>query len=155
MTSVTKKARNQSPLVAKRKMLRSVMKRANAIAKNALNTHNTSIQRIGEHGASASVKEFLPMAIQMAWKEQRTGQTVYEMTQGLPRKTMPQINQALALKVAQTNADSDLTQADRHYYQAKTMLLVRSAGEPTEDELNQASSYAYGHALNETFALSA
>ena len=152
---MTTKTRNQSPLVAKRKMLRAVMKRANAIAKNAMNAHNTSIARIAQFGGSVSVKEFLPMAIRMAWVEQKTGVTQYDMVQGLPRKTMPRINEAVALKVAQTNVDTELTQADRHFIQAKTMLIAKSAGEPTEQELQEAQMYAYNVASDETYALTA
>jgi len=152
MTSTT---RNQSPAVAKRKMIRAVMKRANAIAKNAYNAHNTSTKRIAQFGAATSMTEFLAEAMKIAWAEVKTGKTIYQNVGKLPRKTLPRIHAALAKKVAKTNADTTLSQADRHYIQAKTMLFTKSAGEVSQDELDTAESYAYNLASNETYALTA
>ncbi len=152
MTSTT---RNQSPAVAKRKMIRAVMKRANAIAKNAYNAHNTSTKRIAQFGAATSMTEFLAEAMKIAWAEVKTGKTIYQNVGKLPRKTLPRIHAALAKKVAKTNADTTLSQADRHYIQAKTMLFTKSAGEVSQEELDMAESYAYNLASDETYALTA
>ncbi len=152
MTSTT---RNLSPAVAKRIMIRAVMKRANAIAKNAYNAHNTSTKRIAQFGAATSMTEFLAEAMKIAWAEVKTGKTIYQNVGKLPRKTLPRIHAALAKKVAKTNADTTLSQADRHYIQAKTMLFTKSAGEVSQDELDTAESYAYNLASNETYALTA
>ena len=152
MTSTT---RNQSPAVAKRKMIRAVMKRANAIARNAYNAHNTSTKRIAQFGAATSMTEFVAEAMKIAWAEFKTGKTIYQNVGKLPRKTLPRIHAALAKKVVETNADKALLQADRHYIQAKTMLIAKSAGEVSQEELDTAESYAYNLASNETYALTA
>ena len=152
MTSTT---RNQSPAVAKRKMIRAVMKRANQIARNAYNAHNTSTKRIAKHGAAVSMTEFVAEAMKIAWAEVKTGKTIYQNVGKLPRKTLPRIHAALAKKVAETNADKALSQEDRHYIQAKTMLVAKSAGEVSQEELDMAESYAYNLASNETYALTA
>ena len=152
MTSTT---RNQSPAVAKRKMIRAVMKRANAIAKNAYNAHNTSTKRIAQFGAATSMTEFLAEAMKIAWAEVKTGKTIYQNVGKLPRKTLPRIHAALAKKVVETNADKALSQEDRHYIQAKTMLVAKSAGEVSQEELDYAKSHAYNLASNETYALTA
>ena len=152
MTSTT---RNQSPAVAKRKLVRAVMKRANAIAKNAYNAHNTSTQRIAEHGAAVSMTEFLAEAMKIAWAEVKTGKTIYQNVGKLPRKTLPRIHAALAKKVVETSTDTTLSQSDRHYIQAKTMLIAKSAGEVSQEELDTAHAYAYDHGFDETYALTA
>ena len=147
--------RNQSPLVARRKMLRAIMKRANAIAKNAYNAHNTSVKRIGLFGAATSMQEFVAVAMQISWEEQRTGNTIYENVGKLPRKTMPRIHAALTKKVSETNQDDTLSQEDRHYIQAKTMLIAKAAGEPSQDDIQLAKETAYGFASDENYALTA
>ena len=152
MTSTT---RNQSPAVAKRKMIRAVMKRANAIAKNAYNAHNTSTKRIAEHGAAVSMTEFVAEAMKIAWAEVKTGKTIYQNVGKPPRKTLPRIHAALAKKVAETNADASLSQEDRHFYQAKTMLLAKSAGEVADSDFNEAFYYSYKVAQELSEALSA
>ncbi len=152
---MTTSTRNQSPTVAKRKMIRAVMKRANAIARNAYNAHNTSTKRIAQFGAATSMTEFVAEAMKIAWAEFKTGKTIYQNVGKLPRKTLPRIHAALAKKVVETNADKALLQADRHYIQAKTMLIAKSAGEVSQEELDTAESYAYNLASNETYALTA
>ena len=152
MTSIT---RNQSPAVAQRKLVRAVMKRANAIAKNAYNAHNTSTKRIAEHGAAVSMTEFVAEAMKIAWAEVKTGKTIYQNVGKLPRKTLPRIHAALAKKVAETNANTAMSQEDRHYIQAKTMLIAKSAGEVSQEEIDLAKSYAYNFASDETYALTA
>ena len=118
--TISTKVRAQSPAVARRKMMRSIVKRANIIAKNAHNVHNSSIERIAEHGASTSKNEFLSEAMSIAWKEQKTGQIIYQVQGKIPRKSMQDIHSALKAKIIQTNSDSNLTQADRHHEQART-----------------------------------
>ncbi len=152
---MTTSTRNQSPTVAKRKMIRAVMKRANAIARNAYNAHNTSTKRIAQFGAATSMTEFVAEAMKIAWAEFKTGKTIYQNVGKLPRKTLPRIHAALAKKVVETNADKALLQADRHYIQAKTMLIAKSAGEVSQEKLDTAESYAYNLASNETYALTA
>lgn len=149
------KTRNQSPLVAKRKMLRAIMNRANAIAKNAYNAHNTSVTRIAQFGAATTMQEFVAVSMQIAWEEQRSGKTIYQNVGKLPRKTLPRIHAALAKKVAETNADSDLSQEDRYFIQAKTMLIAKAAGEPDPYDMELAESTAYGYGLDENYALQA
>jgi hypothetical protein len=153
--SNTTKTRNQSPAVARRKMMRSVVKRANIIAKNAYNVHNSSIERIAEFGAATSKNEFLSESMSIAWKEQKTGQTIYEMQGNIPRKSMQDIHKALKAKITQTNADQTITQADRHHEQAKTMILARNAGKHEDSEMTLAYDTAYGLASDLTYALSA
>ena len=152
---MTTSTRKQSPAVAQRKLVRSVMKRANAIARNAYNAHNTSTQRIAQFGAAVSMSEFLSEAMKIAWVEAKTGETIYHNVGKLPRKTLPRIHAALAKKVAETNADTTISQEDRCFYQAKTMLIAKSAGEVSQEELDMAESYAYNLASNETYALTA
>jgi hypothetical protein len=153
--TISTKVRAQSPTVARRKMMRSVVKRANIIAKNAHNVHNSSIERIAEHGASTSKNEFLSIAMTIAWKEQKTGQTIYEVQGKIPRKSMQDIHKALKAKVIQTNSDNSLTQSDRHHEQTRTMILARNAGKYEEHEMSLAFNTAYGAASDETYALSA
>ena len=152
---MTTSTRKQSPAVAQRKLVRAVMKRANAIARNAYNAHNTSTQRVAEHGAAVSMSEFLSEAMKIAWVEVKTGSTIYQNVGKLPRKTLPRIHAALSKKVAETNADTTLSQEDRHYIQAKTMLIAKSAGEVSQEDLDTAKSYAYNLASNENYALQA
>jgi hypothetical protein len=155
MTTSTK-SRNQSPAVAQRKMLRSIMNRANAIAKNAYNAHNTSLERIATFGAATTMQEFIAVSMQLAWEESRTGQTLYTMVGKLPRKTMPRIHSALAMKVTQTNADTFMSQSQRFYIQAKTMLIAKTAGDPSQEEIKQAYNIAYaGQAPDLNYALTA
>lgn len=155
MTTSTK-TRNQSPLVAKRKMLRSIMNRANAIAKNAFNAHNTSVERIAMFGAATTMQEFVAVSMQIAWEEQRTGQTIYQNVGKLPRKTMPRIHAALAKKVAETNLNLTMSEPQRFYVQAKTMLIAKAAGEPTQADLDLAYDIAYTDYVNdENYALTA
>ena len=101
---MTTSTRKQSPAVAQRKLVRAVMKRANAIARNAYNSHNTSTQRIAQFGAAVSMSEFLSESMKIAWAEVKTGSTIYQNVGKLPRKTLPRIHAALAKKVAETNA---------------------------------------------------
>ena len=153
--TISTKVRTQSPAVARRKMMRSIVKRANIIAKNAHNVHNSSIERIAEHGASTSKNEFLSEAMSIAWKEQKTGQTIYAVQGKIPRKSMQDIHNALKAKIIQTNADNTLTTADRNHEQARTMILARNAGKHEESEMELAFNTAYGAASDETYALSA
>jgi len=141
-TTLVAKTRNQSPIVARKKMLRSVMKRASIIAKNAYNVHNTSIERIAAFGAAKSVTEFNREALSLAWAEYRAGKEIYHVEGKIPRKSMQTIHTALARKIIQTNADTSLTQADRHYEQAKTMILSRNAGKYDEAEMYLANDIA-------------
>ena len=156
MTNTTPtKTRVQSPAVARRKMMRSVVKRANIIAKNAYNVHNSSIERIASHGAATSKNEFLSIAMTIAWKEQKTGQIIYSVAGKIPRKSMQTIHSALKAKIIQTNAYINLTQDDRHHEQAKTMILARNAGKHEEHEMTLSYNTAYGIASELTYALSA
>lgn len=152
---MTTSTRKQSPAVAKRKMIRAVMNRANQIARNAYNAHNTSTQRIAQFGAAVSMTEFLTESMKIAWAEVKTGTTIYENVGKLPRKTLPRIHAALAKKVEETNADDSLTQEDRHFYQAKTMLLAKSSGEVSDSDFNEAFYYSYKAAQDVAEALSA
>ena len=152
---MTTSTRKQSPAVAQRKLVRSVMKRANAIARNAYNAHNTSTQRIAQFGAAVSMSEFLSEAMKIAWVEAKTGETIYHNVGKLPRKTLPRIHAALAKKVAETNADTTLSQEDRCFYQAKTMLIAKSAGEVSDTDFNEAFYYSYQVARELSNALSA
>ena len=152
---MTTSTRKQSPAVAQRKLVRSVMKRANAIARNAYNAHNTSTQRIAQFGAAVSMSEFLSEAMKIAWVEAKTGETIYHNVGKLPRKTLPRIHAALAKKVAETNADTTLSQEDRCFYQAKTMLIAKSAGEVSQEEFDIAHAYAYQHGFDQNYTLQA
>jgi hypothetical protein len=149
------KIRKQSPVVARRKMLRAVVKRANIIAKNAYNVHNTSIKRIASYGAAISKNEFLSEAMSIAWKEQKTGQTIYDVQGKIPRKSMQDIHNALSNKVKQTNADPILTQEERHYEQARTMIFARNAGKYDESDITLAFNTAFDRAEDFTYALTA
>jgi len=152
-TTLVAKTRNQSPIVARKKMLRSVMKRASIIAKNAYNVHNTSIERIAAFGAAKSVTEFNREALLLSWAEYRAGKEIYQVEGKIPRKSMQTIHTALALKVTQTNADSTLSQEERHYEQAKTMILSRNAGKYDESEMELAYNTAYNVASDLNYSL--
>ena len=91
----------------------------------------------------------------IAWKEQKTGQVIYEMQGNIPRKSMQDIHKALKAKITQTNADTSLTQADRYHEHARTMILARNAGKHKDSEMTLAYDTAYGIASDETYALSA
>ena len=154
-TTLVAKIRHQSPAVARRKMLRSVMKRASIIAKNAYNVHNTSIERIAAFGAAKSVTEFNRESLSLAWAEYRAGKEIYQVEGKIPRKSMQTIHAALALKVTQTNADSSLSQEERHYEQAKTMILSRNAGKYDEYEMILANNIAFDIAEDLNYSLMA
>ena len=152
--TTTAKTRNQSPVVARRKMMRSIVKRANVIAKNAYNVHNSSIDRIAAHGAATSKNEFLSIAMTIAWKEQKTGQEIYKIQGNIPRKSMQDIHKALKSKITQTNKDTQLTKSDRYHEQARTMILARNAGKHDESDMQLAYNIAYKSSDN-LYALSA
>jgi 3'-phosphoadenosine 5'-phosphosulfate sulfotransferase len=140
MTST--KTRNQSPAVALRKMKRSVMKRANVIAINAHNAHNTSIEKIISFGASTGMREFLSIAMTIAWQEQKLGMEIYSMIGKLPRKSLPRIHTALKNKVNSTkpNYNYNLQSAKNFLAQAKIMIEVRNAGKENLEEIQQADN---------------
>tara|TARA_B100000700_G_scaffold131064_1_gene146608 strand:+ start:136 stop:525 length:390 start_codon:yes stop_codon:yes gene_type:complete len=78
-----------------RSVTRTIMNRAWAIAKNAMNAHNSNVDRIAQNGASLSVTEFIAEAMKLAWREERTGKTLYQKVAGIPRKVMPRIHAEL------------------------------------------------------------
>ena len=144
MTNTTSiKTRNQSPAVARRKMMRSIVKRANVIAKNAYNIHNSSIERIAKYGAATSKNEFLSESMSIAWKEQKTGQVIYNVVGKIPRKSMQDIHKALKAKVIQLNK-TDMLNPNSFFIQAQTMILARNAGKHSDEDI----CYAYETAHN-------
>ena len=147
MTSTTSatKTRFQSPAVARRKMLRSVMKRANYIAKNAHNVHNSSIERVAKYGASTSPSEFLSMSISIAWKEQKTGAEIYKVVGKIPRKSIQTIHAALNAKMAELKADKLNTQnpAEYNFVLAKTLIFSRNAGKFEQADVDLAKLFSY------------
>ena len=78
-----------------RSVTRNVMNRAWNIAKNAMNRHNSDATAIAQNGASRTVVEFFAEALKLAWREERTGTTIFQKVAGIPKKVMPRINQAL------------------------------------------------------------
>jgi hypothetical protein len=132
--TISTKVRVQSPAVARRKMMRSVVKRANIIAKNAYNIHNSSIQRIAEFGAATSKNEFLSESMSIAWKEQKTGKTIYNVVGKIPRKSMQDIHKALKAKITQLS-QTDMSTQNSFFIQAQTMILARNAGKHSDEDM--------------------
>ena len=78
-----------------RSVTRNVMNRAWNIAKNSMNRHNSDAGAIAKNGACRTVVEFFAEALKLAWKEEQTGQTLFQKVAGIPKKVMPRINTAL------------------------------------------------------------
>lgn len=78
-----------------RSIPRNVMNRAWNIARNAMNSHNSTPERVAESGAATSILEFFSEALSIAWREIKTNRKLYQNIQGLPRKVMPRIHAAL------------------------------------------------------------
>ena len=138
MTTTTR-TYTRNAAVARKIQSRSVMNRAWEICRNAHNAHNADWKKVVDHGVSLKMSDFFPMAIRIAWLEEKSGEVIYEKVGKLPKKSMKRIHAELAdkhaaIQVSIANGFMDAN-IDAKLVLGNTALVARYGQSRVTDEM--------------------